>query len=41
MAGSADFYRIRVGNNRIICSVQDDIVLVLIAKVGNRGDVYR
>lgn len=34
-------YRIRVGDYRVIYRVTDAVLLVLVIKVGNRGDVYR
>jgi mRNA interferase RelE/StbE len=41
LAGSEDLYRSRVGNYRIVYSIQDDILLVLVVKIGHRRDVYR
>lgn len=34
-------YRVRSGNYRIIYSIQDNVLLVLIVEVGHRKDVYR
>jgi mRNA interferase RelE/StbE len=34
------YYRIRVGDFRIIYAVEDDIITVTITRVGNRVDVY-
>ena len=34
-------YRIRQGNYRILYSIEDDVLIVTIVKVGNRRDVYR
>ena len=36
-----DAYRIRVGDYRIIYTIEDDRLLVLVVDVGHRGDVYR
>lgn len=36
-----DTYRIRCGNYRVVYSIRDDILLVLIVEVGHRKDVYR
>lgn len=36
-----DSYRIRVGDYRIIYSIHDDRLIVLVIDVGHRGDVYR
>lgn len=34
-------YRLRVGNYRVLYAVKDDLLLVLVVKVGHRKDVYR
>lgn len=36
-----DSYRIRVGDYRIIYTIQDDRLIVLIIDVGHRRDIYR
>jgi len=36
-----DGYRLRVGNWRVIYDIQKDRVLVLVLKIGIRGEVYR
>lgn len=36
-----DEYRIRVGDYRIIYTIHDDRLIVLIVDVGHRRDVYR
>lgn len=36
-----DFWRYRVGDYRIICSIEDDFLRILVVKVGNRREVYR
>ncbi len=41
LAGEENLYRIRVGDYRIIYSIQDDQLLVLVVKIGHRRDVYR
>lgn len=38
---SKRIYRIRTGNYRIIYQIKDQILLVIIAKVGDRKDVYK
>jgi mRNA interferase RelE/StbE len=35
------FYRVRVGDFRIIYQIVDDRLLVLVVKIGNRREVYR
>jgi mRNA interferase RelE/StbE len=37
----SDHYRVRQGMYRIIYEIQDDVLVVLVIKVGNRRDVYR
>lgn len=34
-------WRYRVGDYRVICNIQDNIVRVLVLEIGHRGDVYR
>ncbi|MEK6785708.1 MAG: type II toxin-antitoxin system RelE/ParE family toxin [Nitrospirota bacterium] len=41
LAGEEDLYRIRDGDCRIIYTIQDKELIVLVAKIGNRKDVYR
>jgi len=41
LAGHSDVFRIRVGRYRILYEVYDDVLVVLILKVGHRKDVYR
>lgn len=39
--GAANKYRIRVGDYRVIYSVDDDILLIEIVRVRHRKDVYK
>jgi mRNA interferase RelE/StbE len=41
LAGEDDRYRIRVGRYRVIYSVGDGELLVVVVRVGHRKDVYR
>jgi len=41
LAGEEDLYRIRDGDSRIIYTIQDKELIVLVVKIGNRKDVYR
>ncbi|NCC96115.1 MAG: type II toxin-antitoxin system RelE/ParE family toxin [Synergistales bacterium] len=41
LTGSDFLYRIRVGEYRIIYQVQDDILVVLVVRLGARSDIYR
>lgn len=34
-------YRLRQGNYRILYSVQDDILLVIVVKIGHRKEIYK
>lgn len=36
-----DLWRYRVGDYRIICEIQDEVLRVLVVKIGNRREVYR
>lgn len=35
-----DFWRYRAGNYRIICSIEDGEMLVLVVRIGHRKEVY-
>ncbi len=41
LQGYENLYRVRVGDYRIIYEIQDDVLVVVVVKVGNRRDVYR
>ena len=41
LAGEADLYRVRAGEWRIVYTVQDRELIVLVLKIGHCGDVYR
>ena len=34
-------WRYRIGNYRVICKIEDGIVIVLVLKIGHRSAVYR
>ncbi len=36
-----EFWKYRVGDYRILCRVEDDVLRVFVVKVGNRREVYR
>lgn len=36
-----DGLRVRVGSYRIICTVEDNVLLVVVVTVVHRGDVYK
>jgi mRNA interferase RelE/StbE len=36
-----DLWRYRVGDYRLICKIQDEIVTILVVRVGHRREIYR
>ena len=36
-----DLYRIRIGDYRIVYQVRDEVLLVLVVKIGHRREIYR
>jgi mRNA interferase RelE/StbE len=41
LEGSDGFYRIRVGDWRIVYQIEDERLIVLVLRIGHRRDVYR
>lgn len=41
LSGEDDLWRLRVGEYRLIYAVADEVLLVLVVKVGHRREVYR
>ena len=41
MQGSANLHRVRVGDYRIIYEIRDNVLLVVVVKIGDRPDIYR
>ena len=41
LRGYRNLFRLRVGKYRIIYQVRDDVLVVMVVKVGHRRDVYR
>lgn len=41
MKGSTDTWRVRAGDYRILYTIEDDRLVVLVVKVGHRREVYR
>ncbi len=37
----AGLWRYRVGDYRVICDIQDDVLRILVVRVGRRDQVYR
>ncbi len=36
-----EFWKYRVGDYRLIASIEDDRLLILVVRIGNRREVYR
>ena len=41
MAGMSGFYRLRVGDYRILYTVEEEIITVRVTDAGNRGYIYK
>lgn len=41
LRGAEDLFRVREGNYRIIYQIQDELLVVLVVKVGHRREIYR
>lgn len=41
LAGGPERWRVRVGVYRIVYTIEDDRLIVLVIKIGHRRDVYR
>jgi len=41
MKGNNPFHKIRVGNYRIVYEIRDDVLVILVVKIGHRKDIYR
>lgn len=41
MKGYPGYFRLRVGDYRVIYTVENDKLIVRIVNIGNRGDVYK
>lgn len=35
------FWKYRVGDYRLICRIEDEIILILVLRIGHRREVYR
>jgi mRNA interferase RelE/StbE len=40
LKGNNSFHKVRVGNYRIVYEIQDDILLIVIVKIGDRKEIY-
>ena len=41
LEGTEDCYRLRQGDYRLVYTILEDRIVVLVLRVGHRGDVYR
>lgn len=41
MQGNSGYFRLRVGDYRIIYTVDNNVLLVRVVAVGNRGQIYK
>ena len=41
MEGHKGLFRLRVGEVRVLYTIEDDVLVIRILDVGNRGDVYK
>ena len=41
MKGNNPFHKVRVGDYRIVYEIQDEILVILVVKIGHRKDIYR
>jgi mRNA interferase RelE/StbE len=41
LRGADDVWRVRVGDYRILYAIEDERLVVLVIRIGHRGDVYR
>lgn len=41
MQGYENYYRLRVGDYRIIYTVDNNVLVVRVVEIGNRGDIYK
>ncbi|MCM2265740.1 MAG: type II toxin-antitoxin system RelE/ParE family toxin [Desulfuromonadales bacterium] len=35
------FWKYRIGDYRLICDIRDDVILILVLRIGHRREVYR
>ncbi|NKB64898.1 MAG: type II toxin-antitoxin system mRNA interferase toxin, RelE/StbE family [Gammaproteobacteria bacterium] len=36
-----EIWRYRVGNHRLLCEIQDNVLRILVLKIGHRKEIYR
>ena len=41
LTGPVNVWRVRVGDYRLVYTIEDDVVLVLVLRIGHRREIYR
>ena len=41
MKGNNNFHKVRIGDYRIIYEIHDDVMFILVVKIGHRKDIYK
>lgn len=41
LKSSSELYRIRVGDYRVIYSIENDVLIINVVKIGHRSEIYR
>ena len=41
LSGGDKLYRVRAGSYRVVYTIEDDVLLVLVVAIGHRRDIYR
>lgn len=41
MQGYSNYYRLRVGNYRVIYTIDNDKLIICVVDAGNRGEIYK
>ena len=41
MKGNNPFHKVRVGDYRIVYEIQEDVLMILVVKIGHRKDIYK
>ena len=41
ISGHPGFFRLRVGTYRVLYTIENDVLIVRVLDIGNRGDVYK
>ena len=36
-----EFWKYRVGDYRLICKIEDDLLVILVLRIGHRKEIYR